>query len=175
MFSFGRAGYFSKNFISSFNTWCHGSLVWYVANTQICPPDISSGENCSHFYSLKWSLICVRAGVMWKLGYLWHCHFTNVLYFPAANLRCGNNDLGLHSPPPPLPALLEPNPVILPVGFANEGYLMLFSLVKRYHCGWLCTSCHAGEKACLPGCVHKKTLLEGETVEKVLEIHGWGN
>lgn len=32
-----------------------------------------------------------------KGGCLWYCHFTDVLYFPAANLRCGNNDLELHS------------------------------------------------------------------------------
>lgn len=132
--------YFPTTFISSFKKRCHGRLVGYVANTQICPSGMTSGRAASPFLFSEVILLCgcwSRA----KLGCLWHCHFTEVLYFPATNLRCGNNDLELHFPP-----LLELNPVISLIRFANEGYLILFSLVRRYHCGWLCTSCHADEK-----------------------------
>ena len=93
---------------------------------------------------------------------------TDVRYFPAANLRCGNNDLELHFPP-----LLELNRVILHVSLANEGYLTLFSLVKRYHRGWIYTSCHADEKlACL---CSPRPPAEGEIVQKALEPTGWSS
>lgn len=115
---------FFKDFISRFSKWCHGSLVWYVASTQKCPSDMTSRRTMSPFLLSEAILLLCGGCCHAKLGYLWHCHFTDVLYFPAANLRCGNNDLELHFPP-----LLELNPVILLVRFANEDYLILFSLV----------------------------------------------
>lgn len=118
------SSYFSKTFISRFSKWCHGSLIWYVASTQKCPSDMTSGRTMSPFLLSEAILLLCGGCCHAKLGYFWHCHFTDVLYFPAANLRSGNNDFELHFPP-----VLELNPVILLVRFANEGYLILFSLV----------------------------------------------
>ena len=149
------SSYFSKTFISRFSKWCHGSLVWYVASTQKCPSDVTSGRTMSPFLFSEAILLLCGGCCHAKLGYFWHCHFTDVLYFPAANLRSGNNDLELHFPP-----LLELNPVILLVRFANEGYLILFSLVYTLSQWAVILLLSCWWEARLPGCVHQGLLLE---------------
>lgn len=133
--------YLPVAFISSFNKWCHGSLNWDVAKNHMRLSGMFMQRTVSPF--LLFGVIPFLCGC-WchaELGYLWHCHLTDVLCFPAANLRCGNNDLKLHFPP-----LLELNPVILLIRYVNGGYSILFSLVKCCHHGWWHAFCHAGGK-----------------------------
>lgn len=132
---------FPTTFISSFNQWCHGCLVWSVANTQICPSDMTSGRTVSSFLlsviPLVQMLVSCKTGVSLTLSF--YCMFQLLILDVEITI------FRFISTPS-----LELNHVVLLVRLANEGYLILFSLVNRYHRGWLCTSYHAdAEPACL--------------------------
>lgn len=118
MFSFGLADIFqwplsvvSTNDVmvawsSLQQTLRHVHLTWPV------------GEQCLHFYSLKWFLFCVDAGVVQN----WYIFDTVILQmcriFQLLILDVETMILSFVSP-----LLLELNCVILLVRFANEGYL----------------------------------------------------
>ena len=115
------------------------------------------GEQCLHFYSLKWFLFYVTC----KLGYLWYCHFTDALYFPAANLRCGNDDLELHFPS----VRAELCNFACQICKWRLSYYCL-AWFKRYHRGRLYASCHADEKRASLAMFTKASCLKGKTVWK---------
>lgn len=127
------------------------------------------GELC--LLSTLWS----DSSSVWRLlscktrGYFWRCHFTDVLYFPAANLRSGNHDFELHFP------CIRAEPC----NFARSDLQMkviLYCLAwfKRYHGGRLYSSCGCWWGSVPAGLCSPRPPAWRGGVERVLEINGWG-